>query len=81
LTDFVVSNPVHVGHAVGMGAVVGVVSSMANAAQTTSANLALGTAIVGTLYMKEYGHGLPKAARKKLFRWYLKYNKWKMTAK
>ena len=61
-------------HGVAIGTVVGLASNkLAGLPVMTSVNIGLSTCILSSLYMKEYGHGLPPKLQRKMMKLYLKY--------
>lgn len=64
------------GLAIGGGAMV-LTKALLSKPLIYSANVGLGTAIVASLYMNEYGHDLPPSLKRKAFRSYMKYQRWK----
>lgn len=79
LTRFYRSDSPHKYHGAYLGTIAGVTSKMFGYSTISSANIGLIFGIVSTMYMKEYGHGLPPKLNRKLLRYYMKYQRWKST--
>lgn len=75
LTDFVTSGNIHLLHAGIIGTGSGFISRIAGNSNMTNFNVALFSSILSAMYMSEYGHGLPKYVRKKLFKLYMMYSR------
>ena len=62
------------GVAIGTVTAVGLASNkLAGLPVMASVNIGLSTCILSSLYMKEYGHGLPPKLQRKMMKLYLKY--------
>ena len=74
LTTFYKSDSPHRFHGVAIGTGAGVITKVLyGTSNITSAKVGLSTGILATMYMRQYGHGLPPKLHRKLLKLYLKY--------
>jgi len=74
LTKFFKSDSPHKFHGLIIGTGFGIISKkVIGTSNITSTNIGLSIGIISTMYMRQYGHGLPPKLQRKLLKLYLKY--------